>query len=1475
MNQCNDDQFGPGITGGCRSNFDFTLLFEQSILSLLPSTILILVFPGRLAHLVRQDIKTAPGIRIYKRVITYVIFAALQITLLAEWASAATPHSRMTIPAASLAVVDALIIMILSVFEYQRSFRPSTILSVYLLFSMMFDAVQLRTIWLLKSHSALSAIATASLATKLFLLVQEAQNKRKVLREPYRSLSPESVAGVLNRSCFLWLNPLLWQGFRALLSAQDVFRVDYDLSSALLKQRFIQNWYTSRSGAHPRLLLSVAQSLQQPILAAAIPRLFQSAFTWCQPFLIFRVISYVNNDEEKNPRYGYGLIGATALIYAGVAFSNAIYKHKTFRMITMIRGGLISLLYDKTLKLNVESITDSAAITLMTTDIDGIATNWVNVHEIWASPLDVGIGIYLLKRKLGVACVAPVALALISTFGSAQIAKMMRGRQGYWLGAVQKRVSLTSSLLTNMRGLKMMAMASFLGQKIRELRSIEIAKAKAYLRIECFMNMCANMSALLSPVITLLIYAFVTMNPGSNQLTSSLVYYTLTIVSLMSSPLGLALNAVPTFLASLACFTRIQKYLLLEEKQDYRDVKPCHQVRTCVVSRTLNSKSPDTEEIELSGRNVGEQMDSPWFSIVDGSFGYYQEGKAVLTDVCWDCHPHSITMVLGPVGSGKTTLLKAIMGEVKCLKGSVVISESAIAYCSQDVWLQDHSLRDNILGGRTFECEFYHRVLHATCLDSEIAKLPHGDQTKLGSKAVRLSGGQSQRVAVARAIYAREPLLLLDDSFSGLDNTSQALVHDRLLGPRGLLRELRCTVVLATHNTRYINYADAVLIVEKDGSTHLEKPSGMRLESDSSSLGNSPHKPGEEIQASRCQPMSENSTQPLSSTSKPLAKDIARQKGDLSIYAYYMKSVGTYNLLVYLLLNCLYVFCTRFGQVWAGFWVNAAEKNPSRNSHVHAVYGGSYVGIMTSAMLLYGAVLFFMFQVIVPRSAQWLHSKLLRAAIQAPYSFHAATDIGSTLNRFSQDITLIDVDLPSAAVEFFLDCFTCLGQAILICTGVRYIAAFLPAVMLATYLIQKLYLRTSRQIRYLDLEAKAPLFSQLLDTYSGLLTIRAHGWEDRFQKENIVLLDESQRPFYALYCIQRWLTFTLSLLVVVVAVVLVTFGTQIKSITSGNAIGTALINVINFAQTLSLLITAYTTLETSIGAVARIKDFVTDVRLEDDLIQDDHNPQLHSPSLGSGRIEFKCTTASYRPMSKPVLDHITFSVEPGMRVAICGRSGSGKSSLILALLKMLPVHHEEGTILIDGMDINTLSSTTVRSLFNTIPQTPVLFPGSIRDNLDPSSVCSDTELRDVLQALDLWTIVTARAGGLNADIETAPLSQGQKQLLCVGRSFLTNGDRRILLLDESTSSLDAETEAVMMRFLTERFGPQHTILAVTHRLNTVSAYDRIAVLEGGQLVEWGEPRSLREREGGYFRSLWEHAQEHRLSPGVLSGPSSE
>jgi len=467
-------------------------------------------------------------------------------------------------------------------------------------------------------------------------------------------------------------------------------------------------------------------------------------------------------------------------------------------------------------------------------------------------------------------------------------------------------------------------------------------------------------------------------------------------------------------------------------------------------------------------------------------------------------------------------------------------------------------------------------------------------------------------------------LILLDDCFSGLDSKTESLVFSRLLGSQGLLKRLGCTIVLATHAVRYVYEADELLILGQRGTIkshgnieHLRLTDQYvrdnlkdvkQIDQDDNALSD--------------EPIAEYIQQPPDSE----AQDAARQSGDFAIYGYYFKQISLLNLAIFVLFNCIYVFCTRFSQVWVEYWVNAEARNPS--SRTSAIYGVSYLALSLGALSFFGVTLLFMFQVMVPKTAQKMHWGLLQTTIHASYSFLSAVDPGTTLNRFSQDMTLLDLELPSYAVQFSFYLFSWFGQTILIIMGVKYIAALIPPIVVIVYILQKCYLRTSRQVRYLDLEAKAPLYSHMLETYSGLHSVRAFGWERRFLNMNLLLLDGSQRPFYALFCIQRWLNLVLALIVGAIAVAVVAFATQIRNVTSGNEIGVALINIVNLAQTLAMLITSYTSLETSMGAVARLKSFITEVEPEDE-----PTLKLNPPAAGKvyrGKIEFKNITAAYK-----------------------------------------------------------------------------------------------------------------------------------------------------------------------------------------------------------------------------------------------------
>ena len=1207
----------------------------------------------------------------------------LQLAFLLLCLQPSAPRTHLSAAEAVLRVLDAIIIATLSGFEYTRSIRPSTTLTIYLFLSLFFDTVQLRTLWLLESGYSLPSLATASLILKMAILVIEAQSKRKRLLLHHFDLPPESTSSIFNRGLFWWLNPLLWRGYRMLLKPDDLFQTDPQLSSRSLEAKLLSSWNSYPPGSKFRLLRAVMCALRDPIMAAVIPRLCQTGFTFAQPFLISNIIEYVGK-PNKQVNHGYGLITATAIVYLGLCFSITTYTHKTFRAITMMRGGLISLIYSKTLEVDVSVLSNAAAMTLMTSDIDSIVRGWTNAHEIWASLVDVGIAIYLLESRLGIACIGPIAIAVISSIGSIPIAIFLRKRQGKWLDAVQKRVGVTSSFLTNLKGLKMLGLIQGIANRIQSLRDEEVLRAKAYLKIDALMNACANSPTMLSPAITLLLFAFVPVGASSAHFTSSVAYYTLTLLALMSIPLGHALNAIPSFFASLACFQRIQTYLELDEPTDYRLLLKNSKSSLCAPApnNPYHEVLPHIQGIEM--KQWLERTHDMVCSITDGWFGYKNRRTAILKDINLQCKAGSFTVITGPVGCGKSTLLKALLGEVPYFSGSVNVTESSIAYCAQVPWLQNLSLRDNILGGRPFDEKLYEDVMLATCLNSDIAYLPEGDMTLLGPNGMNLSGGQCQRVAVARAIYMRYPLLLLDDCFCGLDSKTEGLVFQRLFGLEGICKRLKYTVILVTHAKHHIGAADNKVVIDADGTIDNENTDGYNFPDRRISTHIASSEVEEDCSVSIAEDDKEHSNKfpahnsaSQSSTAADFLKDeSSRQNGDIAVLKHYLWNMGFLNLFIYLVLNSGYAFCVKFSQVWVGYWAGAVGRNPGR--HTHFVYGASFAGFMLTSLLLFTSVILFMFQVMVPRSARKLHWELLQTTAHASYSFHSAVDSGVTLNRFSQDMTLIDLELPSYAIGFVMDVFLGAGEIILIAIGAKYVSAILPFILLAVYYIQKFYLNTSRQVRYMDLEAKAPLFSHMLETYGGLNSIRAHGWKQRFRDGNIELLDKSQRPFYALFCIQRWLTLVLNLIVAFVAVALVAAGVLIKGISSQNEIGVALLSIVTFAQTLSSLISTYTSLETALGAIARVMSFTKHVKPED-------NPTLNllkSPWKESSpsKVEFKSVTASYQyvrllvpkslPMSNelplkymyridspPVLKRISVVIEPGTKVGICGRSG--------------------------------------------------------------------------------------------------------------------------------------------------------------------------------------------------------------------------
>ena len=447
-----------------------------------------------------------------------------------------------------------------------------------------------------------------------------------------------------------------------------------------------------------------------------------------------------------------------------------------------------------------------------------------------------------------------------------------------------------------------------------------------------------------------------------------------------------------------------------------------------------------------------------------------------------------------------------------------------------------------------------------------------------------------------------------------------------------------------------------------------------------------------------------------------------------------------------------------------------------------------------------------------------------------------------------------------------------LGAAALLATGSPLVALTTPLFVMVVYYLQHIYLLTSRQIRLLDLEMRGPLFSHFLETIEGLPTIRAFGWERQFTETNIRYLDDSQRPFYFLFCVQRWLSLVLDLMAAAMAVLVVGLGIKYRHLTDPGSLGVSMTSVLNFNVSLSQFINGFTVLETSLGAISRLRNFVRNTPVEEK-DGEDKEPPPEWPSRGLVEIKDVAVYHKYGLLSlqlwpkliyssptAPTLQNVTLTFLPGQRVGICGRTGrfvvtifllsyrrllkaySGKSTLLSTILRTIDI--AAGSISIDGVDLSTLPRTTIRHHLTVVPQSPIHIPGSVRQNIDPLSQATDLEITFALQRVRLNDILQER-GDLSAEFLPDSLSKGQGQLLALARALLQKN--KIILLDEATSSVDAETDRVVKEVVREGF-KGCTVITVAHRPATILDSDIVVVLENGKVVEVGEPEELIGRE---------------------------
>ena len=838
------------------------------------------------------------------------------------------------------------------------------------------------------------------------------------------------------------------------------------------------------------------------------------------------------------------------------------------------------------------------------------------------------------------------------------------------------------------------------------------------------------------------------------------------------------------------------------------------------------------------------------------------------------------SVIHGPSGSGKSLLLSSIIGETDLISGEIQrpkvpgkIQSSqwtrshAIAYVAQTPWLENATIRDNILFGLNFQQSRYGAVLRATALPSDLAMLADGDMTEIGARGVNLSGGQRWRVSLARAFYSRASVLILDDIFSAVDaHVGKHIFEEGLLGHICHDR----TVILATHHTDLcLPRASYIVSLENGSGTARMSRSAEGMEGRTSNpVKQSPSSVMvpqggsvmEDIKLkdadSLAQKMGEDTKQSIADP-RTFVEEEFREHGDVrwAIYKTYLSASGGAWLWIPAFVA---IAASQLAILARGWWMKIwTESTTGSAPKKLAFFLAIYVAISLAAALLEVLKCFLVYTGGL-RASKTLFEALMTRVMRAKTRWLDTVPLGRILNRFTADFNSIDSKVPAEnhALLSAVMSLVCVFIAGLLLSPYMAVPYLIVLALSIYYTMQ--YIGTAREIRRLDATARSPILELLGNSMLGLDTIRAFDKTHDYTARMYENIDDWSKSTWVFWLVTQWMSFRMGLMGTIftfsVAVAIV-----LKKNVDASLAGFVLIFALNYSKGMEDTIKRSANFQFNMNSIERIVEF-SEIETED---QGGDDAPASWPF--EGKIVITHLQVGYAPDLPPVLCDFSLRIEPGQRIGVVGRTGAGKSSLTLALFRCLEAR--TGNITIDGIDISSIKLQHLRSRMTLIPQDPVLFSGTVRSNLDPFTQFSDSELYDCLRRVHLIdatkknnNLADEKEANSNifADINSPiaegghNLSQGQRQLLCLARATLAKS--KIMVLDEATSAVDMDTDDLMQRSIREQ-SAQSTLIVIAHRLRTVADFDRIVVMTEGRIGEVGSPKELLEKRGMFWSML--------------------
>uniref|UniRef100_A0A0P4ZLR4 ABC-type glutathione-S-conjugate transporter n=1 Tax=Daphnia magna TaxID=35525 RepID=A0A0P4ZLR4_9CRUS len=1333
---------------------------------------------------------------------------------------------------------------------------------------------------------------------------------------------PEEAASFLNVITYTWLDSLIWKGYRKPLETTDLWDLNNKDKSKSVVPRFEKHWQKALSKqakkpSEPKatygaenggvsfkpspstkkivsVLPALCKTFAPEFLLGSLLKLMQDLLAFVSPQILSLLIGFVEDPTQESWKgYLYAIIlTLTAMLQTMILGQ---YFQRMFVVGMQIRTSIVSSIYRKAIKISNSSRKESTVgeiVNLMSVDAQRLMDLTTYLNMLWSAPLQIALAIYFLYQILGPSVFAGLGVMILLIPVNGVLANATKKLQIQQMKYKDKRVKMMSEILSGIKVLKLYAWEPSFQAQVEEIRSkeIDVLKRAAYLNAgTSFIWTCAPF------LVTLATFAVYVTSDPSHILDAKKAFVSLTLFNLLRFPMSMFPMLVVSFVQASVSIKRLNKFMNADE---------------------------------LDPNSVSHETTQSAISVEKGSFAWSQGEPPILKDINIEIKPGKLVAVVGQVGAGKSSLISAILGEMEKLSGKVN-TNGRIAYIPQQAWIQNCSLRNNILFGKGYNESVYNKVINACALKPDLAMLPGGDNTEIGEKGINLSGGQKQRVSLARSVFSDMDVYLLDDPLSAVDSHVGKHIFDEVIGPKGLLKSK--TRLLVTHGITFLPQVDQIVVL-KDGEVseigsykellaqkgafaefllqHLEDEGTDEdipdeLAEIKQELENTMGKEEFARQISRQRVASESQSQhsenaenrPMiaspdrslsrssSTTSmeksggslrrRSSAKDrksvdagapaanpnnnklIEAEKTETGkvnskVYIHYMRSIGGWLTFITLVLYILYQSFAVYSNIWLAKWSEAG--NTTTKNHTIEQQRDIYLGVYGA--LGFGQAIFLLFGTITIalgclEASSILHEGMIARTFRLPMSHFDTTPIGRIVNRFAKDVDVVDNLIPSS-IRTALLCFLSVVSTILV-IGVGTPIFFAVAIPIGVlyYWIQNVYVATSRQLKRLESVSRSPIYSHFGETLTGATVIRAYGQEQRFIKESESRVDINQVCYYPSIVANRWLSVrleTIGNLVVLFASLFAVIERE-KGTMDPGYVGLSITYALSITQTLNWFMRMTSEVETNIVAVERIKEYSEAVQ-EASWDHGKREPPNTWPE--KGKVSFEKYEVRYREGLDLVIKGISCEIEGGEKVGIVGRTGAGKSSLTLALFRIIEA--AAGKITIDGIDIADLALHKLRSRLTIIPQDPVLFSGTLRMNLDPFNSYSDEDVWTALEHAHLKTFVKSLPAGLEHEASEGGenLSVGQRQLICLARALLRK--TQVLILDEATAAVDLETDDLIQATIRKEF-KEGTVITIAHRLNTILDSNRVMVLDKGEIKEYAPPDELLANKNSLFYSM--------------------